>query len=82
MPVAILNQKTYIPLAEDPDFKWEWSAEDVRRVSRLWRKGVNGWKIAEQLDRDPDELAILLIALLRRGIVNPRPGWVWGKSSE
>lgn len=82
MPIAILNQKTYTPLLEDPDFKWPWSAEEVKIFTRLWREGVNGWKIAEQMNRDPDELAVLIIALSRRGIIRPRPGWIWGKETK
>lgn len=81
MPIAVLDQE-YIPLAEDPDFDWHWSAEEVRTVTKLWRKGISFWKIAEQLDRDADEVMVLLIALSRRGIIRPRPGWVWGKENK
>lgn len=82
MTIPQPRAKKYIPLENDFDFHWEWALEEKRAVVAGWRKGASVWALAEQLKRDPDELMLLLIDLSRRGKIKPRPGWVWGKSSE
>lgn len=52
--------------------------EDVRRFDRLWKDGVNVLDIARELDKDPDEIAILVIDRIRKGNISQRANGAWG----
>lgn len=40
---------------------------EVNKTKKLYAAGENAWGIGKKLDRDPDEIAILIIDLARRG---------------
>lgn len=69
------RQKVYIA-CETLDFIWD--EKDIKQIDQLWRDGYSIWDIAEQFDRDPDELLILLIDRAKRGRIKPRKGGVLG----
>ncbi len=68
-------ERLYIA-CEDMDLSWYPS--EVRQVIEDWEAGVPLWEIAEKLKRDPDEVAVLLIDLARRGAIRKRRGGVYG----
>lgn len=68
------NNHPYIALEAGPAFDFAWSQSDVREVIHLWDIGTPVHRIAAKLDRDPDELAVLIIDLARREIIDGRRG--------
>jgi hypothetical protein len=69
------RQKVYIAL-EDLDFIWD--IRQVRELDEMWRRGFSLQYMAEYFDRDPDEVALLLMDRLRRGRIRPRKGGIFG----
>ena len=61
---------------DDLDFSWyHW---EIEAVTEWWNGGLCITEIAEMLDRDCDEVAILLIDLARKEKIQPREGGIWG----
>jgi len=71
------HEELYIALSE---LDFSWYPDEVERVKKLWRYGLHIADIAEQLKRDPDEVAILIMDLARQKIIKPRKGGVFGKA--
>jgi hypothetical protein len=71
------RQKVYIAL-EELNFIWDF--RQVRELDEMWRRGFSLQYMAEYFDRDPDEVAILLMDRLRRGRIRPRKGGIFGGS--
>ncbi len=68
------NGQPYVALEAGPLFNFCWEPADVRKFIRMWDAGVPIYTIAQLLDRDPDEVAVLIIDLVRRGIIGERRG--------
>lgn len=66
------NGHSYVALEAGPFFNFRWEPAQVRRMIRLWDAGVPIYHMAELLSRDPDEVAVLVIDLARRGIIEER----------
>lgn len=64
----------YIALLEDEKIEFGWSQEELLRFRKAWAAGQSGDRIAKELRRDPDEVAILIISLRRQDLINTRPG--------
>ena len=61
---------------EDMDFSWyQW---EIDTVIEKWTNNHCITEIADALDRDCDEVAILLIDLARKEKIQPREGGIWG----
>jgi hypothetical protein len=71
--------KLYIALEGGPRFNFEWQPGQVRGVISAWEAGVSAYDIAREHDRDPDEVAVLIMDLRRRRVIKNRPGGLWGK---
>ena len=69
--------KLYVAL-ENLDFTW-CERTEIPIVERMWREGAPIWEIAEAVDRDPDEVALLIMDRIRKRFLRPRPGGVFGK---
>ena len=61
---------------EDMDFTWD--ERQVYAVAEMYRKGATVYEIANDpgIDRDPDEVAILIMDLARQGVIEPSD---WGR---
>ena len=71
--------KLYIAL-QDLDFSWyPWEVEKVRE---LWEQGKSVKKIGEIMERDPDEVTLLIMSLARERKISPRPGGAVGTSAR
>ncbi|PWW06294.1 hypothetical protein DFQ01_103196 [Paenibacillus cellulosilyticus] len=70
------RQKIYLA-CEDMNFAWD--EVEVRKFHELWKAGVGIFDIAEQLKRDPDEVALLIIDRSRQHRIQPRTGGIWGE---
>lgn len=63
----IIPERIYIPLEEDEQFKWEWTKDEIDKLKLLYQQGLSPYEIAEQLNRDPDEVGVCIIGLAREG---------------
>lgn len=70
------SRRVYIAL-EDLDFSWD--EADIPQVRYMWKKGLSIWDIARAFDRDPDEVAILIMDLIRKSQIRPRPRGAYGR---
>jgi hypothetical protein len=70
--------RLYIAL-QDLDFSWyPWEVEKVRE---LWTQGKSVPRIGKIMDRDPDEVTLLIMSLAREKRISPRPGGALGISA-
>jgi len=77
--LVVLNHKRqniYVA-CEDMDFVWD--ERDVCEIDRMWNEGLCLWDIARSFDRDPDEVAILVIDRTKQGFMKARPGGAYGR---
>lgn len=74
-------KKCYIPLMDDPHFEWRWEEELVLAADQMWQLGYSPFKMASVLDRDPDEILILLVDRLRKEKIRMRAGGIIGTIS-
>jgi len=69
------REQLYIACA-DMDFSWY--RDEVKQFRQWWREGVSLDEMAERLNRDVDEVAILVIDQKRKRKIKNRPGGLWG----
>lgn len=72
------NERLYIAL-EDLDFAW--FSYEVENVKELWRQGKSVFQISKVLERDVDEVTILIMSLARDRNIKQRPGGIRGISA-
>jgi len=70
----------YVAL-EDVNFIW-CERTEIPLVEKLWTDGAPIWEIAEQVGRDVDEVAILIMDRVRQGFIKPRPRGAYGRRRE
>lgn len=61
------------------DLLLDWLPSVVKEIDKLWNMGWDLWDIAKLYNRDPDEVAILIIDRVRKGFIKKRPGGVYGR---
>lgn len=71
-------EQLYTVLSE---LDFTWYHDEVERVIRWWRNGTALGEMSEKLNRDPDEVAILLMDLARAKRIKERQGGVYGGDS-
>ncbi|AOM13830.1 hypothetical protein [Bacillus thuringiensis] len=59
----------YIALEEMDMF---WDEDEVWRVKEAWNNNESIFAISEKLQRDPDEVALLIMDLARKGAIEKR----------
>jgi len=69
------KEELYIALS---DLDFFWFPEEVEQVEKSWRNGLHIIDIAKQVGRDTDEVAILLMDLVRRKRIKKRRGGAYG----
>ncbi|WP_134705148.1 helix-turn-helix domain-containing protein [Ammoniphilus sp. YIM 78166] len=74
------RRKMIYTALEDMDFVWD--EKDVLMVDDMWNTGIPIHLIAQNFDRDPDELVVLILDRCRKGFIDPRPGGMWGRGSQ
>lgn len=70
--------RLYIAL-QDLDFSWY--PREVEKVRELWAQGKSVRKIGKIMERDPDEVTLLIMSLARERRISPRPGGAIGISA-
>jgi hypothetical protein len=60
------------------NFDFVWDEDDVEKAKELWKSGLHIGDMAKELNRDVDELALLLFDLAARGKIRPRRGGAVG----
>jgi hypothetical protein len=69
------RQNIYLA-CEDMNFTWD--EVEVLEFEKIWNAGMGLFEIAGKLQRDPDEVAILIIDRSRQRRIKPRLGGIWG----
>lgn len=59
-----------------------WSRPELRELVDMWNVGVPIDYIAKHFDRADEECAICLMDLAMAGVIQYRPGGLWGKTPE
>jgi hypothetical protein len=75
--LAKTKKRSHIYIALE-DLNFIWDLRDVRELDEMWRRGFSLQYMAEYFERDPDEVALLLMDRLRRGRIRPRKGGIFG----
>lgn len=70
------QEELYIA-CEDMDFSW--TESEIRQVIQNWKKGVHLAVTAKNMNRDADEVAILIMDLIRQKRIKPRKGGAFGR---
>ncbi|MGE6593019.1 helix-turn-helix domain-containing protein [Bacillus mycoides] len=63
------RRNLYIALEELDMF---WDEDEVSRVKGAWKKNESVFAIGEKLQRNPDEVALLIMDLARKGVIGKR----------
>ncbi|UIJ66760.1 helix-turn-helix domain-containing protein [Bacillus cereus] len=63
------RRNLYIALEELDMF---WDEDDVLRVKNAWKNNESVFAIGEKLQRDPDEVTLLIMDLARKGAIGKR----------
>ena len=72
------REELYIALSE---LDFSWYPGEVEQVAQLWREGLPVADIAEKMERDIDEVAILIMDLARQKKIEPRKNGAAGEVS-
>ncbi len=75
MGVGLYQSQMVIALEE---LNFLWNIREVKRVEKWWEDGMSIWDMGRELGRDPDEVAILIMDLMRNGIIKYRKGGALG----
>ncbi len=62
----------------DGEIDLAWDYPNYHQVIRLWKLGTSIQDMAKELNRDPDEVLVLLIDLGHKGKIDVRQGGVYG----
>jgi hypothetical protein len=60
------------------DLDFAWQNEDIETVKTMWQEGYGIEKISRKIQREVDEVFLLLLHLARQGEIKERPYGVWG----
>jgi hypothetical protein len=60
------------------DLNRKWYSDEITRFIKMWNAGDCITKIATELKKDVDEVALLIIDQKRKGRINDRPGAAYG----
>lgn len=63
----------------DGEIDLAWDYPDYHKLINMWQLGANIKDIAKELDRDPDEVLVLLIDLGHKGKIEQRERGVYGR---
>lgn len=89
VPAIYINSYNYVNrtkytdieiILEDVEFAWRKS--DIQEVIKLWGYGIPLKKISERINRDLDEVFLLLLHLARNGTIKKRENFIWGNDYE
>jgi predicted regulator of amino acid metabolism with ACT domain len=70
------QEELYIALSE---LDFSWYPGEVEKIKKLWAYGLHIAKIAEMLERDIDEVAVLIMDLARKNKIRRRKNGVLGE---
>ncbi|MEN1938947.1 helix-turn-helix domain-containing protein [Paenibacillus sp. 102] len=64
------RRNLYVAL-EELDMLWD--EDDILLVREAWKNNESVFTIGEKLQRDPDEVALLIMDLARKNVIRKRP---------
>lgn len=69
------QEQLYIAL-EDLDFSW--TLEEIEQALQKWNEGLHIGDIAEEMQREEDEVFLLLLDQARKGVIQYRENGIFG----
>ena len=54
------------------DAKFMWSKKELKHFKALWEQGLDIYEIAEWMNEEPDDIALLVIDQAQKGIIQRR----------
>lgn len=72
------NFKDIIIILDDIEFAWNKS--DIEKVIKLWKYGISFKEIVKRINRDGDEVFLLLLHLSRKGQIKKRKNYLLGEN--
>lgn len=69
-------ESSLIIILEDLDFSW--FTKEIALVQKMWEQGLHIAELAKTVDRDQDEVALLIMHLARQGKIQLRKSGVFG----
>lgn len=75
--IAKIRPKSELIIALD-DMDFSWYKKEIEKVKRLWDNNLHIADISRQIDRDQDEVAILIMHLARNGEIQNRRKGIFG----
>lgn len=70
------KHKEKIVILEDLDFLW--SKETIEKVKTMWEINIGLKGISKVVDREEDEVFLLLLHLARNREIKRRDSYIWG----
>lgn len=70
------KHKEKIIILEDLDFLW--SKETIEKVKIMWEMNIGLKGISKVVDREEDEVFLLLLHLARNREIKRRDSYIWG----
>lgn len=67
-------------ILEELDFGW--TRREKNLAKDMWNEGKPIDEMARIFNRKPDEVFMLLFELARKGRIQERPGWIYGKNQK
>ncbi|WP_072986825.1 hypothetical protein [Clostridium cavendishii] len=61
------------------DINFMWKKEEINKVKDMWNGGESLKDITEAVNREGDEVFLLLLHLARQRKIKIRKGFIWGK---
>lgn len=74
------RKKRHIACEGIIDFFWD--EPEILEFREMWRKGIPIERIAKELNRDPDDVLILIVDQGKRGHIKQRPEGLFGNQKK
>ena len=60
------------------DIEFAWNKSHIKKIINMWRAGRTISYIGKEMNRDYDEVFLLLFHLSRQGLIKKRDNYIWG----
>ena len=60
------------------DIEFAWKIKDIETIKKMWERNCSLKQMIKKINRNGDEIFLLLIHLSRQGEIKKRKGFIWG----
>lgn len=60
------------------DIEFAWKTKDIETIKKMWERNCSLKQMIKKINRNGDEIFLLLIHLSRQGEIKKRKGFIWG----